>query len=185
MKLQDQKADRGDETSQGPILSVLQIKVKAEISLAEAFWRNPWKEQGHCGLITPIFSGKSLFQVLHLSLNHRSVDRGETGQEHSWDDEIPASDGEPQADDQAPEIKRVASESVGTRNGQFVVLSDMTCGPSSDKDPNKSQTAPYPKTLARWRREIQIQGRKNESCRNPNPGQCRLGVKGHQKNLIA
>src|SRR5262245_48390903 len=185
MKLQDQKADRSDETSQGPILSVLQVTVKAKISLPEGLRSNPWKEQRHCGLITLILSRKSLLQVLHLSLNHRSVNRGETGQEHSWDDEIAASDRKSQADDQAPEIKRVAGESVGTRNGQFVVFSDMTRGPSSDKDPNKGQTAPYPKTLTRWRREIQIQSRKNESCLDPYPGQYRLGVKGHQKKLIA
>src|SRR5262245_4592371 len=151
MKLQDQKADRGDETGQGPVLSVLQITVKAEISLSEAFRRNPWKEQRHRGLITLILTRKSLLQVLHLSLNHRSVDRGETGQEHSWDDEIPASDGESQANDQAPEIKGIASESIGTRNRQFIVLSDMTRGPCSDKDPNKGQTAPSPKTLVRRR----------------------------------
>src|SRR4249920_3790261 len=149
MKLQDQETNCSDETSQRLVLTVLHIAMKTEMLLPHSFQSQPRKEQRDSGLVPLILSGKLVLQVIHFSLYHGSINGCEASEEHCGDDQIAARDRKTHADDETTEIERIAGQGVGPRDGQLIVLSDMTGCPGSDDDPNEGQTAPNPKTPAR------------------------------------
>ena len=113
MKLQDQETDGCNETSQRLVLTVAHIAVKTKMPLPHSFRSQPRKEQGYGGLIALILAGKLVFQGLHFSLHHGSIDGGKASQEHSRDNEIASCDRKSQADDKTPEIEGLRVKAYG------------------------------------------------------------------------